>query len=450
MRHRIWITLTLGFISLGAMAQETLSFEDAARIALEQNVGLRQQRNNQFGARATLDQRFGAFTPSLSASVGGNVTSGLQFNNLTGEISTETNQNFGMSVDASYTVFNGFGRQNLYRQAVHTLAQQSQLTSRQEEQVLFSLASQYLQVLLDQELLHIAERNQAEQVDNLRVISAQVEAGIRPISDQYDTEALIKSLEISTLQARNTLANDEVQLVQTLQLEPGTKVTLQDPTWDMDALKGIELDLQALYNEAMASREDYKAQQSAIEASEAGLGLARSGYMPRLSLYASLSTGYTSQFIVADSTGEYIMPFNNQLRNNVQTQAGFSLNIPLYGQMSTKADVQRARVQQSNNQLTLENLERAVFSEVQQAVQNFQTAQQSLTAAQSQLVAAEKAFEIQKERFELGNTDLLTYNQSNTNLVRSRAELVQAEYRLMFQQLLLDYFVGRLDVSSFR
>ncbi|MEL6537325.1 MAG: TolC family protein, partial [Bacteroidota bacterium] len=81
---------------------------------------------------------------------------------------------------------------------------------------------------------------------------------------------------------------------------------------------------------------------------------------------------------------------------------------------------------------------------------DFETFQQSLTAAQAQLLAAEKAFEIQKERFELGNTDLLTFNQSNTNLVRSQAELISAEYQLMFQQLLLDYFVGRLDVDSFR
>lgn len=425
----------------------TLTFEEAAKIALEQNIGLRQQQNNRLSAEATVSQRFGQFTPLVSASIGGNSTSGLQFNNLTGELTSARNEGFGVSVDGQYTLFNGFARQNLYRQAQNELAQQVSLTNRQEEMVLFDLASQYLQVLLDKELLKIAERNAQEQRENLQVITAQVEAGIRPISDQYDTESSIKNLEITLLQSQNTLANDEAVLIQTLQLEPGQPLSLAKPSWDMDILANVNFELQSLYSEALISRADYLAQKSAIDGNRLGVKVAKADYLPSLSIRGSVSTGYSSQLT---DDNNMVVPIATQFTNNIQTRIGATLFIPIYNQMRVKANVARSQVTQNNSELTLENMERLIFTEVQQATRNFVTAQQSLTAAKAQLKAAEKAFEIQKERFELGNTDLLTYNQSNTNLVRSQGELVQAEYRLLFQQLLLDYFVGKLDVDSFR
>lgn len=440
---------------MAAQAQtEPLTFEAAARIALEQNIALRQQANNQLSAEATVMERFGAYTPSASINLGADILGGLQFNNLSGEVIDDGVTNISGGLQINYTIFNGFARQNLYKQAIHELAQQSSLTQRAEEAVLFNLASQYLQVLLDEELLRIAQRNVQEQEDNLRVINAQVEAGIRPISDRYDTEAQIKNLEIEVLRRDNTLNNDRAQLAQTLQLEPGKPVRLQKPTWDLEALTNVPLDLNTLFDQAMVNRADFVAQRSGIEATQAGLKVAYSGYYPTLSMYGYAGSRYNSaifQSVIENGdTVAYPVSFGTQVNAFFTPQAGARLSIPLYSQMSNRAAVQRAKVTRDNAQLTLENLERIIFTEVQQSVQNFSTEQKALTAARAQLVAAEKAFEIQKERFELGNTDLLTFNQSNTNLVRSQSELVAAEYRLMFQQLLVDYFVGRLDVDSFR
>lgn len=436
----------LGLLSTASWAQDQLTFEEAAKISLEQNIDLRQQQNNLIGAEADVLENLGAFTPNVNAALFGDYLLGVQFNNLTGNVVENPTQLRG-GVQATYVLFNGFRRQSLYQQAKHQLNQQRELTKRTEQVVLFNLASQYLQVLLDQELLIIAERNAQEQQDNLRVIGAQVEAGIRPISDKYDTEAQIKNLEILVLQAKNQLANDEAALIQTLQLEPGALVELVRPDWDIELLKSVPLNLEELFQDAIIYRSDYLAQQAGIEGSIQGNRAAKSGFYPDLSVYGYAGSRYNSA--VTDSL-DVIIPIADQASAFFTSSAGFSLNIPIFSQFRNQAAVQRARVNYENQKLTLENLERIIFTEVQTSTLNFKTAQESLTAAQAQLLAAEKAFEIQKERFELGNTDLLAYNQSNTLLVRSRAELIQAEYQLMFQQLLLDYFVGRLDVASFR
>ncbi|HAA15347.1 MAG TPA: hypothetical protein DCE41_28080, partial [Cytophagales bacterium] len=430
----------------GAWAQEALPFEQAAKIALDQNIDLKQQQNNLLSAEADVQERFGAYTPSISAGLFGDYLLGVQFNQLTGNVVSNPAQVRG-GVQANYTLFNGFGRQSLHQQAKYQLEQQKELTKRSEEIVLFNLASQYLQVLLDQELLTIAERNLGEQVDNLKVIEAQVEAGIRPISDKYDRDAQIKNLEIGVLQAQNQLANDEALLIQTLQLEPGTAVSLQRPVWSIEELVNRPVDLATLFDEAMRNRADFLAQQAGIASAVQGTRFAHSGYFPDLSVYAYAGSRYNTS--VTD-TADVIIPLGSQLDAFFTSSAGFSLNIPLYSQFRNQSAVQRARVIEDNQRLTLENLERTIFTEVQQATLNFETFQQSVTAAEAQLKAAEQAFEIQKERFELGNTDLLTYNQSNTLLVRSEAELISAKYRLMFQEILLEYFVGTLDVDSFR
>ncbi|MEL6538733.1 MAG: TolC family protein, partial [Bacteroidota bacterium] len=376
--------LTLGLVAAttGAWAQETLPFEQAAKIALEQNIDLRQQQNSLLSAEATVQERMGAYTPSVNANLFGDYLLGVQFNNLTGNVVENPAQVRG-GVQANYTLFNGFARQSLHMQAKHQLARQKELTKRTEQVVLFNLASQYLQVLLDQELLTIAERNLSEQQDNLRVIVAQVDAGIRPISDKYDTEAQIKNLEISVLQAENQLANDEALLIQTLQLEPGSTVALSRPLWSIESLVNQPLDLAELFDEAMRYRADYLAQKSGIESAMQGTRAAQSGYYPELGIYAYAGSRYNTS--VTD-TADVIIPLNQQIDQFFTSSAGFSLNIPIYSQFRNQAAVQRAKVTYENERLTLENLERTIFTEVQQATLNFETFQQSLTAAQAQLL----------------------------------------------------------------
>jgi outer membrane protein len=61
-----------------------------------------------------------------------------------------------------------------------------------------------------------------------------------------------------------------------------------------------------------------------------------------------------------------------------------------------------------------------------------------------QLKAADLAFNLETERYNLGVTNFVDYINANRVFVQAQTEKAQAEYRLLFQRVLIDYAVGTL------
>jgi outer membrane protein len=62
----------------------------------------------------------------------------------------------------------------------------------------------------------------------------------------------------------------------------------------------------------------------------------------------------------------------------------------------------------------------------------------------AQLSAANNAFNFETERYNLGVTNFVDYTNANRVFVQAQTDKAQAEYRLVFQKILIDYAVGTL------
>jgi len=102
-------------------------------------------------------------------------------------------------INANYTVFNGFNRANFLMQSNANLLAQSFLVQRTNQDVIFNVTSQYLTVLLDQELYRIAVENASTQQVILDQINGQVEVGARAEADQFTQDALVKKSGASSI-----------------------------------------------------------------------------------------------------------------------------------------------------------------------------------------------------------------------------------------------------------
>jgi outer membrane protein len=101
-----------------------------------------------------------------------------------------------------------------------------------------------------------------------------------------------------------------------------------------------------------------------------------------------------------------------------------------------------------NNKLNLQDLELQIFREVQIAYLDFTAAKNEYYAAQSQFKAGQKAYDIQKERYDVGVGNLVELAQSTNTYVKAAASRAQAEYSLLFQKYILDYYTGTLSDSD--
>lgn len=422
-----------------------LAYREAVRIALKNNLILNQQKNNLVARQVQKNQSIAAFLPSLSINGQLAHTDGQQPNPENGNLEDLSVDNLNANIQASMTLFNGFNRINSLNQFSNQFRAQTSFVKRTEQDVVYTVTTQYLQVLLDQELLRIAEEAHRVQSVVLNQLREQVNLGARAEADMYVQDAQVRNLELTALQSQVTLENDIALLAQTLQLDPSIPVELEFPAIEntMDIRK---MDLDSLYRIALSNREDLKQADYQAKANHFAYKAAVNGYMPSFSLFAS----YGSQYISTLQDQALYGTFGNQFKNVFPNLSyGVSVSIPIFDRMMTRANRVFNKVAYQNSVLQRENIEKTVKIDVKQMYNNYNTALQSYDASQVQFQAGQLALQTQQEGFILGAASQVELAQANQTFVQAAASRAQAEVTLLFQQMLMEYALGTLRVDSF-
>ena len=453
MRHCVAFFFLLATV---AVAQpDTLDFATAVQIARRQNIDLRQLQNQLELLRAQRAQAYASFLPEAALSADVYQISGLQFDQVAAQLFNTTSDQANARFNAQVDLFNGLGRMRQLQASRSQVMAQQQGIEQQRQRLVSLVAQQYLQVLLDGELAVIARRNLEEQREQLLLLEAYAEAGIRPITDLYNQRAEVKRLEVALIRADNQYHIDKAQLVQTLQLPPGQPFALTTPAQVARAAGPAGPDApgntpDVLYQVALAQRADVRQQQQNISAHQRLVQAQWSNYLPRLTAFFNYNSYYSSLSGVPNAENVVVPnPFNKQFFNeNPRAIYGFSLTVPIFSRYQVRTTVVQARVRLQEQELALEQLQRTIFTNVQQALLSYQAARQRLGAAALSLEAAELAFAAQEERFRLGAGLLLEYNAARTARVNARAERAQAEFGDVFFKIMLDFETGQLKESG--
>lgn len=416
-----------------------LSFKEAVQTAIKNNVRLNQEKNQLELNQVQKSSSIGRLAPSVSSSFYAVRIDGNSFNQNEGKVENGVRDNLYGSIDAQITVFNGFNRINAVTQSNASLEAQQYLVKRTEQDVISLVSSQYLQVLLDNELLKISQNNVELQKKQADQIKTQVELGSKAEVDFISQDAQVKSAELSMLRARVTLRNDKATLAQTMLIDPQADFDLDDPSWNTNFTAILDQNLDVLYSNALANRADYMSAIQNEKAARLGVSMAKAGYYPSLAAFGSYGSAYNKL------QGSMARPFPDQFFNdNTYFQYGLSLSIPIFNGLQNRVATVRSKVLHDNAVLNKASIENTVKSNVLRSHQNFQDAILAYQSAESQLKAAELSFQLEKERYDLGITDLVQFTQSNQNYVKAQGDFAQAKYTIMFQKILLDYAIGTL------
>lgn len=420
-----------------------LTFSEAVNIALKNNVILKQQRNQLDATSMQKTSNLARLGPSVS--IGGNLgrNEGNSFNQQEGRVVNGVVDFMSGSLNANMVLFNGMNRTNAFKQSKSQLESQMHFIERTSQDVIQLVSIQYLQCLLDQELLRIDQGNLESQAKQLEQIEAQVEAGSRAKVDVYNQEFQVKNAELSVLRSEIRLRNDKAVLAQTLQLDAQTDFDVLEPGWDVNSISMSEMELSELYDLALKNRADYQRAVATESAAKYGYQSQNGRYYPSITAFFSYGSQYN------DVKGFDSRTFDQQFfEDNLQTTYGLSFNIPIFGGFQTRATTVQSKVNYENAQLDVENTETVVESDVLRAYQSYQDAITNYQASKAQLEAAQLSFDLEEERYKLGISDLVQFTQANQSLVGAKADLAQSSYTLLFQDILLQYAVGTLKFED--
>jgi len=421
-----------------------LTYREAIEIALKNNLELNQQKNNLVVRQVQKNQAITAFLPGVGIQAQAAHTDGQQPNPDGGDLMDLSVDNISAQLSANLTVFNGLNRIHSLNRYSNEFRAQASLLKRTEQDVVYTVTTQYLQVLLDQELLRIA--GEAHRVQNvvLTQLREQVNLGARAEADLYTQDAQVRNLQVTALQARVTLENDKALLAQTLQLDPAIPVELEFPRIENNLDVG-RLSLDSLYAIALANREDLKQAEYQAKANHYAYKASVSGYLPTVSLFASYGSQYISTLRDQPLYGDFSNQFKTVFPN---LSYGVTINIPVFDRGLARTNRVANRMIYENSVLQKENIEKSVKIDVKQMYNNYITAVESFEASQVQYRAGELALRTMQEGFRLGAASQVELAQANQTFVQAAASRAQAEVTLLFQQMLMEYALGTLDTRG--
>ena len=115
--------------------------------------------------------------------------------------------------------------------------------------------------------------------------------------------------------------------------------------------------------------------------------------MPTVNLTGGVTTSTNS----LSGTG-----WGSQFKSNVNTSLGLGVTMPIYDGRSTKTSVNKAKIQQLQARLDLQDMQKDLYSDIQSYWLNAWTNQEKYKAASSSVESAQQSYDLLSEQFRLG------------------------------------------------
>lgn len=420
---------------LPGQAQEAWSLERCIAHAVEHNLQVRQSEQQVKQQEITLSTVRNSRLPAVDGSVSQSFNFGR---GLTAE-NTYVNRNtmstsFGLNANVS--VYDG--GQTTHNLKVQKLQLQALLADLEKarEDISLQVTSEFLEVLFQQEQLKVARQQCELSVSQEERIHKLFDAGKASESEWADAKAIVASDRLAETQAENTCRLALLSLSQLLELPSPEGFIVEAP--QIPESEQVTLPLpEAIMAEAVGIKPSIKAGEYRVRSAERNILLARTGYIPKLSLGAGLGTNYyhTSGFDTA--------PFGQQMKDNFNRYIGVTLSVPLFDRLAIRNQMRSARVQLESQKLALEQTRKGMFKEIQQAYYNAVAAQEQCLSAGVSEEASKAAFALMTAKFENGQATSTEYQEAKARLLKALSEGLRARYSFLFRCKIIDFYRGR-------
>ena len=129
--------------------------------------------------------------------------------------------------------------------------------------------------------------------------------------------------------------------------------------------------------------------------------------------------------------------------NNKGHSFNLGVSIPIFSRFQNKTNVAKARIQESNFKLRLEQAKIDLESNIQRAYTDAQAGLKAYVAAKKSLESQTLAFNNSKERFDIGVMTSFELEQARVQLINAESSLINAKYDFVFKTKVLDFYIGK-------
>ncbi len=420
-RNTILTLVILGAVPI--VNAETWTYSDCVEYARSHNITLQKSRLSETTASIDLEESKAAWQPSLDLGI----SQGFRTTPFDSGDKTGYTSNYGLN--AGWTVWNGGARENTIKRDGLNVRMAKLATESQFRTLETDLLQVYLNILYAGESISICEDAVAlshEQAERSRQL---MEAGRASRVDYAQLKSQYEQDKYALVNAQSTYQSRILELKKLLELGIDSEIEPCRLNYNDSILLASLPDMDESYRLAIEQDPQLQRLGLAKEATEYDVKIAKAGKQPQISLSGNVGTGYNTPGA-----------FGSGLKNSLGANIGLSLNLPIADNKKTKSAIARARQQQLDADLDIDQRENTLSQEVENWYITTRTSQSRYQAAQQQLDAARQSSELTNAQFELGLVNPVELMTAHNNLLESQFTLLQAKYMALMGLKMIEYY----------
>jgi outer membrane protein len=441
MREKIIASGIMLMLSVPFYAQTQWTLKDCISYALEHNIQLQKNKLQKESSTEDTKQAKAQLLPSLNFSTGHNLSyrpfpegGGTSVTN--GYVDTKVNKtsyNGNYNIGANWTVWNGNKNNNTVKQSEIT-EQQADLTAQTTANSIQEQITQlYVQILYNTESIKVYEQVLEISKANLKRGQEMLAAGSMAKAEVAQLEAQAATDEYNLVNAQGQVARYKLQLKQLLELTDSSDFDIVIPQASDEAALAAVPAMADVYGNALVTRPEIKNAQLGIEASKLQEKIAKAGYMPTIGVSGSVGASTTS---VSDNS------WTKQMKSNLTGGLGVNLSIPLFDQRSTKTSIRKAKIQQQEQQLDLQDKQKELWSTIEGYWLDANTNQARFKAAKVSTESAKESYELVSEQFKEGLKNIQELTTGKTTLLNAEQSRLESKYTTILSIQMLNFYNG--------
>jgi outer membrane protein len=415
-----------------------------------------------------LTQSKASILPSLNAGANHTYNIGRTIDRYTNTFANTTVLSVNFYAQTQVTLWSGLTQYNNVKKNQYTYLAGKETLEQQKNDLALNVASAFLQVIYNTELLHVAKQQveiSKQQVERTEKLAA---AGSVAMSSVYDIKATLANDEYTFTTAQNNYNLSMLSLKQLLYLDSLNSFSIEKPNFDLTAADLASYNPQDIYQTALKTQHKIKSAEYTLMSSESNLAYAKGRISPSLNFTGTMGTGYsglakdviglptlsgfqpsgfTSKFDTV-YTPVYSVPTRNtpwsvQFSNNVNKSIGFTLNVPIFNGLATSSAIKIAKMQVLTNKYGYDIARQQLYKTIAQAYADAQGSLNKYASAKIALEASQQSFTFAEQKFNAGALNSFDYNNSKNRVIKASADMLNSKYDFIFKLKVLDYYQGK-------
>lgn len=431
------LIILLAIAAKQVAAQNDWTMQQCMQYAVEHNHEVKQAELKLDNYKAQKTNAVGSFLPYVDAGIGAQYNFGRAIDPETNgytDVSTFYN---GYQLSASLPVFDGFSRLHALKAAKASELMGKSTLRKQQDQTALNVLQAYANVAYYDGLVKMADEKVQETSLLLKQTRLFEEVGRKSAADVAQVESQEAEARYELTRQQNLYASALLELKKAMALPLSEELRVNSEESFGKDNSGVELGMAEANSSLSSFHPELQTAQYQVQASKHEWRQARASLFPSLSLSAGLNTTYYKTL-----HSETAASFRNQLKNNMGEFVGATVSIPLFNRLQTITNIRKAKNNYRIAQEALEQKQLELEKLSREAWQDWQGYLKQTVQMEKKVEADSIAYLLTKRQFEEGLSTAIDLHTTSTQLLKSKATLLQCQLMAMVKEQLVHYYRG--------